>query len=82
MIETLDDHKADFCAHGDDITMTADGTDTYQIVKDGGRYKEFKRTAGVSTTDLVGRMLLATKTHFNTDVSNKMIFFNLLRILT
>lgn len=67
MIETLDDHKADFCAHGDDITMTADGTDTYQIVKDGGRYKEFKRTAGVSTTDLVGRMLLATKTHFNTD---------------
>jgi ethanolamine-phosphate cytidylyltransferase len=49
--------------------MTADGKDTYQIVKDEGRYKEFKRTQGVSTTDLVGRMLLATKTHFNTSVS-------------
>jgi ethanolamine-phosphate cytidylyltransferase len=60
----------------DDITTTADGTDTYQIVKDAGRYRyvsrpffvfylfikttpqprsECKRTAGVSTTDLVGR---------------------------
>lgn len=66
-IETLDKYNCDFCAHGDDITMTADGVDTYQIVKDLGRYKEFKRTAGVSTTDLVGRMLLATKTHFNTE---------------
>jgi len=65
-VETLDEHNCDFCAHGDDITMTADGTDTYQIVKDLGRYQEFKRTSGVSTTDLVGRMLLATKTHFNT----------------
>ena len=51
--------------------MTADGVDTYQIVKDQGRYKEFKRTAGVSTTDLVGRMLLVTKSHFNTEVGNK-----------
>jgi len=67
-IETLDKYNCDFCAHGDDITMTADGVDTYQIVKDLGRYKEFKRTAGVSTTDLVGRMLLVTKTHFNTEV--------------
>jgi len=66
-IETLDKYNCDFCAHGDDITMTADGVDTYQIVKDQGRYKEFKRTAGVSTTDLVGRMLLVTKSHFNTE---------------
>lgn len=33
-------------------------------VKDAGRYKECKRTHGVSTTELVGRMLLATKDHF------------------
>ena len=25
-LETLDKHKADFCVHGNDITMTADGT--------------------------------------------------------
>merc|ERR1711894_248733 len=33
-LETLDENKCDFCVHGDDITMTADGTDTYHIVKD------------------------------------------------
>lgn len=78
-------------SHTDDITMTADGVDTYQIVKDAQRYKyvfdliplanvkwhlcvlkwfdfyfdrEVSRTEGISTTDLVGRMLLLTKNHF------------------
>lgn len=64
-LETLDQYKADFCVHGDDITCTADGTDTYHIVKSNGRYKECKRTEGVSTTNLVGRMLLMTKSHFD-----------------
>ncbi|XP_066922950.1 ethanolamine-phosphate cytidylyltransferase-like isoform X2 [Clytia hemisphaerica] len=64
-LETLDKHNCDFCVHGDDITTTADGTDTYHIVKANGRYKECKRTEGVSTTNLVGRMLLMTKEHFD-----------------
>lgn len=64
-LETLDKYNADFCVHGDDITCTADGTDTYHIVKSNGRYKECKRTQGVSTTNLVGRMLLMTKSHFD-----------------
>jgi len=64
-LETLDKHNCDFCVHGDDITTTADGTDTYHIVKSNGRYKECKRTEGVSTTNLVGRMLLMTKDHFD-----------------
>jgi len=74
-LETLDKYNCDFCVHGDDITMTADGVDTYHLVKANGRYKEVRRTAGVSTTDLVGRMLLATKTHFKredeTDLNSK-----------
>merc|ERR1712048_63031 len=61
-LETLDKYNCNFCVHGDDITTTAEGIDTYHIVKSAGRYREVKRTAGVSTTDLVGRMLLATKT--------------------
>ena len=64
-IETLDQNDCDFCVHGDDITLSADGSDTYQNVKEAGRYKECKRTAGVSTTNLVGRMLLMTKDHFD-----------------
>lgn len=62
-VKTLDDHDCAFCVHGDDITLTADGQDTYAEVKAAERYKECKRTAGVSTTDLVGRMLLLTKQH-------------------
>jgi ethanolamine-phosphate cytidylyltransferase len=66
-IETLDKYNCYFCVHGDDITLTADGVDTYHIVKSNNRYREVKRTQGVSTTDLVGRMLLMTKTHHEND---------------
>lgn len=63
LLEYLDKYQCDFCVHGNDITLDADGNDTYRIVKDAGRYREVERTAGVSTTDIVGRMLLLTKTH-------------------
>ncbi|KAL0595753.1 Ethanolamine-phosphate cytidylyltransferase [Plecturocebus cupreus] len=62
-LETLDKYNCDFCVHGNDITLTVDGRDTYEEVKQAGRYRECKRTQGVSTTDLVGRMLLVTKAH-------------------
>lgn len=62
-IDTLDTHHCAFCVHGDDITLTVDGKDTYEAVKTAGRYRECRRTQGVSTTDLVGRMLLMTRTH-------------------
>ncbi|KAF8382192.1 pcyt-2.1 [Pristionchus pacificus] len=62
-IATLDKYDCAFCIHGDDITMTADGRDTYEEVKNEGRYKECKRTAGVSTTDLLGRMLMLSRIH-------------------
>jgi ethanolamine-phosphate cytidylyltransferase len=57
-LEYLDKYQCDFCVHGDDVTTMADGTDCYSVVKKAGRYKECKRTEGVSTTDLVKRMLL------------------------
>lgn len=31
-LETLDKHDCKWCAHGNDITTTADGKDTYQLV--------------------------------------------------
>ncbi|CAG9529765.1 unnamed protein product [Cercopithifilaria johnstoni] len=70
-VETLDKYNCDFCVHGDDITLSADGTDTYADVKKRGRYRECMRTSGISTTDLVGRMLLLTKTHhsFGDDIA-------------
>jgi ethanolamine-phosphate cytidylyltransferase len=50
--------------HGDDITSDSSGQDCYRFVKQAGRFKVVKRTPGISTTDLVGRMLLCTKNHF------------------
>ena len=53
-----------FVVHGDDITSDSGGEDCYRYVKAAGRFLVVKRTPGISTTDLVGRMLLCTKTHF------------------
>jgi len=50
--------------HGDDPCLLPDGTDVFATAKAAGRYKNIKRTEGVSTTDIVGRMLLMTKDHF------------------
>ena len=59
----LDAIDADYCVHGDDISINADGTDAYGEARKAGRLKVVKRTEGVSTTDLVGRLLLLTKSH-------------------
>ncbi|KAI1819561.1 phosphoethanolamine cytidylyltransferase-like protein [Xylaria intraflava] len=53
-----------YVVHGDDITSDSNGEDCYRFVKQAGRFKVVKRTPSISTTDLVGRMLLCTKTHF------------------
>ncbi|KAI9678097.1 MAG: hypothetical protein M1817_006041 [Caeruleum heppii] len=53
-----------YVVHGDDITSDSSGEDCYRFVKAAGRFKVVKRTPGISTTDLVGRMLLCTRTHF------------------
>lgn len=53
----------DFVVHGDDISVGLDGCNSYQEIIDAGKLKIVKRTEGISTTDLVGRMLLCTKNH-------------------
>lgn len=59
-----------YVVHGDDITSDSDGNDCYRYVKAAGRFKVVKRTPGISTTDLVGRMLLCTRNHFVKSVRN------------
>ncbi|KAL9641099.1 MAG: hypothetical protein Q9204_000324 [Flavoplaca sp. TL-2023a] len=53
-----------YVVHGDDITSDSGGEDCYRYVKAAKRFLVVKRTPGISTTDLVGRMLLCTKNHF------------------
>lgn len=62
-LKFLDEKSCDFVVHGDDITTDANGVDCYQEVKDKGRFLVCKRTPAISTTDLVGRMLLHTRDH-------------------
>ncbi|PIA26332.1 hypothetical protein AQUCO_09500060v1 [Aquilegia coerulea] len=51
----------DYIIHGDDPCLLPDGTDAYALAKKAGRYKQIKRTEGVSSTDIVGRMLLCVR---------------------
>ena len=57
-------YGCNFVVHGDDITSDSSGQDCYRFVKAADRFVVVKRTPGISTTDLVGRMLLCTKGHF------------------
>ncbi|KAG0567299.1 hypothetical protein M758_7G153600 [Ceratodon purpureus] len=57
--EFLDKHNIDYVAH--DALPYADATgagkDVYEFVKKAGRFKETKRTDGVSTSDLIMRIV-------------------------
>jgi len=64
-IELLDRLECQYVAHGDDITAT------YKEVQDAGRLKIIKRTEGVSTTDIVGRLLLMTREHHSQSASDQ-----------
>ena len=55
-VDLLENKGIDYIVHGDDPCIV-DGKDVYQAAKDLGRYKTIPRTEGVSTTDLVGRLL-------------------------
>lgn len=56
--DVLDSYQCKYVVHGDDITTDANGQDCYQIMKDMGRFKVVKRTDGVSTTDIIHRILI------------------------
>ncbi|XP_065634469.1 ethanolamine-phosphate cytidylyltransferase isoform X2 [Quercus suber] len=61
-MDTLfNEHNIDYIIHGDDPCLLPDGTDAYALAKRAGRYKQIKRTEGVSSTDIVGRILSSVR---------------------
>ncbi|CEP00809.1 hypothetical protein PBRA_008121 [Plasmodiophora brassicae] len=62
-LQLLDKLNCDFVVHGDDMPTSADGSNVYDEVMSAGRLRIIKRTDGVSTTDLVGRLLMMTTEH-------------------
>eukprot|EP00026_Physarum_polycephalum_P009916 Phypoly_transcript_10054.p1 GENE.Phypoly_transcript_10054~~Phypoly_transcript_10054.p1 ORF type:complete len:365 (+),score=65.80 Phypoly_transcript_10054:224-1318(+) len=69
-LETLEKYNCDFCVHGEDISVDAEGRDVYEKVKQAGKYRTIQRTEGISTTELVGRMLLMSKDHLRSKAAH------------
>jgi len=60
--EILQRAGCDYVVHGDDLAIRKDtGTDAYADVRQAGLLKVVKRTEGISTTEMVGKMLLMTQ---------------------
>ena len=56
-IETLKSYGCQFYAHGDDPCLDEDGVDVMLDLRKAGMYIEIPRIAGISTTDITGRLL-------------------------
>lgn len=69
--KVMDQYRCRYVVHGDDITTDENGEDCYRVVKELGRFIVVKRTPNISTTDLVGRMLLYTKSHHLQRITGK-----------
>ena len=55
--EFLNQHKIDYVCHDDIPYVTAGIEDAYALCKKLGKFKATKRTEGVSTTDIVAKIL-------------------------
>lgn len=62
-LKDIDRFEVDFVVHGDDMSLDENGKNSYQEIIDAGRMKIVKRTESISSTELVGRMLLCTRAH-------------------
>jgi ethanolamine-phosphate cytidylyltransferase len=60
-LELLEKYNCEYQVHGDDISYNSEGVDSAKIIKDAGRFLEFKRTEGVSSTDIIGKLLTLSK---------------------
>ncbi|VDP43172.1 unnamed protein product [Schistosoma margrebowiei] len=55
--EFLQKHKIDFVAHDDIPYASPDSEDVYKPLKDAGMFLVTQRTEGISTTDVIGRIV-------------------------
>ena len=53
----LEKYGIDFVSHGEDLSVDEFGNDVYQGIKDLNRFLVIKRTEGISTSDLVMRIV-------------------------
>ncbi|KAL6940769.1 hypothetical protein ACO0QE_004685 [Hanseniaspora vineae] len=65
----MDSQLCQYVVHGDDIVLDANGEDCYTKVRKVGRFKMVKRTEGVSTTEIIHRILTFSEGDFSPDHS-------------
>ena len=56
-LEFLNEHNIDYVCHDDIPYVTAGVEDAYAVCKKLGKFKATKRTEGISTTDVVAKIL-------------------------
>ena len=61
---TRPDINCGFYAHGDDLALNSDGVDPVEVFVKAGMFKVFKRTEGVSTTCITGKLLAIAEERF------------------
>ncbi|MCO5596781.1 hypothetical protein L7F22_050850 [Adiantum nelumboides] len=61
MKKLFTEYNIDYIIHGDDPCLLPDGSDAYELAKKAGRYKQIKRTEGVSSTDIVVGVYMAVR---------------------
>jgi choline-phosphate cytidylyltransferase len=49
--------QVEYMAHGQDPSYDENGNDVYEFVKSVGRFKTIRRTEGVSTSELILRII-------------------------
>ena len=59
----IKEYKVDYVVHGSDPCYTLDGQDVYASAKAAGKFRTIPRTEGVSTSDILGRILVMTREH-------------------
>ena len=62
-VEVLDRYNCQYYIHGDDPCI-CNGVNINELMAGLGRFKEVRRTTGVSTTDLTGKLLKLTLIFF------------------
>lgn len=60
--ELVKSHRINYIVHGDDPCFV-NGVDVFETAKKAGMFKSIPRTEGISTTDIVGRLLMLTSDH-------------------
>lgn len=49
--------QIDIVVHGEDLSVDENGKDVYAWLKEAGKFRTIKRTDGISTSDLINRIL-------------------------